>query len=60
MNEQEQECIHKYIHVETVRKHENEGYFDYYEKVDRFFCEKCLDFQNIKQFDWLKEKPEWY
>jgi hypothetical protein len=57
----EEHCDHKWVHLETHK--ETKTYNSYscvYIKIDRFFCEKCLETKEIKREERLLEKPSWY
>ena len=55
------ECNHKYVHLETIRYTDDSGaYRTGFIKIDRFFCEHCLEQREIKKEEWSRETPEWY
>jgi hypothetical protein len=53
-------CEHKYVYMETVKSDKHDGRLIHYKKVDRYFCEKCLDQKDKIKEDWSRERPEWY
>lgn len=54
-------CEHKFIYMETNKSHHYDGPFNtHWIRIDRFFCEKCLEYRDKKQEDWSRDKPEWY
>lgn len=56
------ECNHKYIHFDTSKRSEHDGspYQLHWIRVDKFFCEKCLDTKDVKKEGWDRDKPDWY
>jgi len=54
------ECDHVYRHLETNKHTEYEGWHHLWVKVDRFYCEKCLEIKVKKQEVYSREKPDWY
>jgi len=55
-----QECKHKWVHLETIKRVESHGYQSEYIKIDRFFCEKCLEQKETRKSEYSRETPEWY
>lgn len=62
-------CNHKFVHLDTKRNHNHDGIcYTHYVRIDTFFCEKCLTYENKKQEFWSKDrelwlrgkKPDWY
>lgn len=53
-------CEHKFVHLETIKKYDSGGYQTRWICIDRFFCEKCLCEKEIKKEEYNREKPEWY
>lgn len=56
-------CNHKYVHLETVKTCNEGAYYkseNVYTKVDRYFCEKCLDTKEVTKTEVSVEKPFWY
>ena len=55
-------CEHKWIFQESAYKHElSSGYSDLYERIDNYFCEKCLDQKEIiAKHEYSRGKPYWY
>lgn len=44
------ECEHNYIFQDTSKKHFVSGYEHYtahFERVDRYYCSKCLDIKEV-------------
>lgn len=55
------ECNHKYVHLETAKWIDSSGtYNNGFFRIDRFFCEKCLDRKEVKKSEWCRETPEWF
>jgi hypothetical protein len=55
-------CNHKWVHLDTYThiKTYPHGYSCLYTKVDRFYCEHCLQTREIKKEECCLDKPEWY
>lgn len=53
-------CDHKFVHLETIRKDRYDNYCTHFLRIDRFYCEKCLQEKEVKKEDWCRETPEWY
>lgn len=56
----EQKCEHSYVHLETIRYTEAGGYSTKYVRVDRYYCQRCLDTKEFRRSDYEREIPEWY
>lgn len=63
------DCEHKYIHLETKKTSAERPSFGYsaavdWERIDIFYCEKCLEKKTIKQvgfwLDFQDKPPEWW
>lgn len=53
-------CKHKFIFIESVYKRVY-GYYNYnYIRIDRFYCEKCLEEKENRKNEYSRETPEWY
>ncbi|KZL88689.1 hypothetical protein [Clostridium magnum] len=63
---QTNQCEHKFIHMETSRQHGEDAWIGVrpgkeWKRIDRFFCEKCLEFKEItKTAMCYEDKPEWF
>ena len=61
MNEPQTKCEHKYVFLETRKWMASDGgYHTHFIRIDRFFCERCLEKRDIKQDEYSRETPEWY
>ena len=61
----ESKCEHKYVHLETVKEKPQgiSGTYSYtdWKRVDRFFCEKCLEVvERTKTASGRGEQPDWF
>lgn len=55
------QCEHKYIHLETKTHKENRTFgMPEWKRIDKFYCEKCLDEQSKYKYECSWDKPEWY
>ncbi|MCR8983216.1 hypothetical protein [Brevibacillus laterosporus] len=60
------DCEHKYIHLETIRQTGSRPSWgissgQQWKRVDRFFCEKCLDeTERIKTAEGWEDCPVWW
>ena len=53
-------CDHKFVHLETIRKDKYDRDCTDYLRIDRFYCEKCLEQKEIRKEELRRERPEWY
>lgn len=53
-------CTHKFVHIDTVYKKEYVSFGYTYIRIDRFFCEKCLEEQIKKKEESQRMRPDWY
>jgi len=55
-------CNHKYVHLETIKKQDLNatGYQIGWKRIDRFYCEKCLEYKDKVNEEWSRDKPDWY
>jgi hypothetical protein len=55
-------CDHKFVHLDTIKKHDTSGYNTQFIRIDRFFCEKCLEQKEVRksEYAYSRETPEWY
>jgi len=53
-------CSHDYMHVETFYTDRYDGGPIAYIRIDRFYCRKCLEDQEIRKAESVYKKPEWY
>jgi hypothetical protein len=54
------DCDHKFVHLKTYKRNEYCNYNTRYIRIDTFFCEKCLKYEQVKQEDFCRDMPEWY
>lgn len=54
------ECDHKFVYLETTKHTENSVYQIGWTRIDRYYCEKCLEYRNKVMEEWSRDKPEWY
>jgi len=59
-NQGQQSCLHKYVHLRTIKKREGGGYSDKYTLVDYYFCEHCLEEKEKKKEEYSRDTPLWY
>lgn len=59
-------CSHKYVHLETIKQKGERAsiglnYGKQWIRIDRFFCEKCLNIKEIKKTaeNW-ENRPDWW
>jgi len=54
-------CDHKFVHLDTNTWTDTSGAYQIgWFRIDRFFCEKCLEEKSVKKEEWARDKPEWY
>lgn len=56
------QCNHKWVHLDTFTNYKTypHGYSCLYTKIDRFYCEQCLEIKEIKKEECSVDKPDWY
>ena len=59
---EERKHQHKWVHLETTyaRPRESGNRVYCYKRVDRFFCETCLEQDEVKREEHLDSRPDWY
>lgn len=56
----ESNCEHKFVHLDTKKTRQSNGWTDYFKRVDTYFCEKCLEEkEKIKEAS-ERYAPDWY
>lgn len=61
-----EKCEHKWVFMETVKHRGERGSWGMssckeWKRIDRFYCEKCLEIKEIvKTAPGWEDKPEWY
>jgi hypothetical protein len=54
-------CEHKFVHFDTLKSKDYSGHYHiYWKRVDKFFCEKCLEYKDKITDGYSRDKPEWY
>jgi hypothetical protein len=55
-------CNHKWIHLDTNKTIEDHypSWCKTYKKIDRFYCENCLETKEIIKKECTMDKPDWY
>lgn len=56
-------CKHKFNILDTICTKKEERNFNYFVRVDIFYCEKCLEQKTIKkqeQFALYQSIPDWF
>lgn len=59
-------CNHKFVHLETVRQEGSRPSFgissgQQWKRIDRFFCEKCLEEKKkVRTAEGWEEQPDWW
>lgn len=59
------ECEHKWVHLETVKEKSRyvpntSGSYTPWLRIDRFFCEKCLETTEKRRSEYCKIQPDWF
>lgn len=52
-------CAHKFVHIEAVYGSAG-GRYRMWRRVDRFFCERCLEPREIQKEELSERSPEWW
>ena len=55
-----EKCEHKWVFLETKRIYDHQGYNDNFVRIDRFYCEKCLEQKDVRREGYSRATPEWY
>ncbi len=53
-------CDHKFVHLDTSKFTESESYNFRFVRIDRFFCEHCLEDRTKVRTECSRDTPEWY
>jgi hypothetical protein len=54
-------CEHKFIFLRTAKFTDDSGnYNTKYTRIDYYFCERCLEYKEVRRVDWLRDTPDWY
>jgi hypothetical protein len=54
-------CTHKFVHFDTTYKTSKEGYHSYYwKRIDRFYCERCLELKDVVREQISEYSPDWW
>jgi hypothetical protein len=61
----DRQCEHKFVHLETVKEKPryipNTSITSGWKRVDRFFCEKCLEtIEKVQTEPHWKDQPDWF
>lgn len=51
---------HKFIFIESIKRRERAGHNDLFRKIDRFFCERCLETREVEKHEYSRDIPDWY
>lgn len=54
------ECEHKWVFIDSIYGSESGTYQIGWKRLDRFFCEKCLQQKEVKKEEWNRETPAWW
>ena len=55
-----EKCEHKFVFLETIKFQEKSTYQIGWNRIDKYFCEKCLEYKDKQIKEWSRDKPEWY
>ncbi len=56
-----EDCEHKFVYIDSKKWISRGGYRPFeYTKVNRFFCEKCLQTKEIERKEVSWGEPDWY
>ena len=58
-------CEHKFVHLETIKEESRwvpntSGQYSPWKRIDRFFCEKCLEISEKRREEYSQKKPDWF
>jgi hypothetical protein len=53
-------CEHKFVFLRSSKHDEYGNYNTHYVRIDYFYCEHCLKYEERKQEEWLRETPIWF
>lgn len=54
------ECEHQWVFIESKYSSDPGAYQICWKRLDRFYCQKCLEQKEVKKQEWDREKPEWF
>lgn len=53
-------CEHKWVYFDTKKYYQYRDFLGLFTRIDKFYCEKCLEMKDVKKEDYSRETPEWY
>ena len=53
-------CEHKWVYMDPKKYSKYNGYVSTFTRIDKFYCEKCLEIKDIKKEGYDRDTPEWY
>lgn len=55
-------CEHSFVFLRTAKFTDSNGvsYNTKYTRIDYYFCERCLEYKEVRKEDWQREAPDWY
>jgi len=53
-------CEHKWVYMDSKKYSQYNGYCSTFTRIDKFYCEKCLEIKEIKKVDSSRDTPDWY
>lgn len=53
-------CEHKFVHLDTKKTRESNGWSTIFKRTDTYFCEKCLSEEVKVRQACEREEPDWY
>lgn len=60
MKETSLKCEHNFVHQETIKYTEDGEYSTHYVRVDRYYCQRCLKTEELRNSGYARKTPEWY
>lgn len=55
-----EQCNHSWQHQETIKKTNSGDYNIEYIRIDRYYCQNCLEIKDLKKSEYSRKCPEWY
>ena len=56
----EVKCDHKWQHQETKKRTRYGRYNSEWIRVDRYYCQNCLEIKELKKSEYSRQCPDWY
>lgn len=53
-------CDHNFVFLRTAKWTNDSGYNIQFNRLETFFCSKCLEQKEVRKQEYARETPDWY